>query len=109
MEQLLKSHPETGGGGSIPKDKVEDLGGDTHVDPLDDGKVILDPLGIMGLRHGGGVDVGAKIAAPEVNFEEVAPMVIVVGGEIEGNGDIGSKIGDCIGEGEHRRHRWWLW
>ena len=53
--------------------------------------------------------MGAKIAAPEVNFEEVAPMVVVVGGEIEGNGDIGTNIGDCIGEGEHRRHRWWLW
>ena len=48
---------------------------------MDDSEVILDPLGIMGLRHGGGADVGAKIAAPEVSFEEVVPMVIVVGGE----------------------------
>ena len=105
----MKGRPETGGGGGFPEDEIEDLGGDAHVDPLDDGEVILDPLGIMGLRHGGGVDVGAKIAAPEVNFEEVAPMVVVVGVEIMGDGDIGTNIGDCIGEEEHRRHRWWFW
>ena len=107
MEQLLKSRPETGGGGGVPEDEIEYLGGDAHVNPLDDGEVILDPLGIMRLRHGGGVDVGAKIAAPEVNFEEVAPMVVVVGVEIEGDGDIRTNIRDCIGEGEHRGHRWW--
>lgn len=89
VEQLPESHPETGGGGSIPKDEIKDLGGDAHVDPLDDGVVILDQLGIMGLRHGGGVDVGTKIAAPEVNFEEVAPMVVVVGVEIKGDGIYG--------------------
>ena len=64
MELLLKSHPETGGGGSIPKDKVEDLGGDAHVDSLDDSEVILDPLEIMGLRHGGGVEWERRLQRP---------------------------------------------
>lgn len=89
LEQLPESHPETGGGGGIPEDEIKDLGRDAHVDPLDDGEVILDPLGIMGLRHGGVFDVGTKIAAIEVNFEEVSPMVVVVGVEIKGDGIYG--------------------
>ena len=43
LEELTESHPEFGGGSSITKNEIEDLGGDSHVDPLYDGEIILDP------------------------------------------------------------------
>ena len=58
LEELTESHPELGGGGSITKNEIKDLGGESHVDPLDDGEIILDPLRIMWLRDSGGGDMG---------------------------------------------------
>jgi hypothetical protein len=49
---------------------------------LYDGKIILDPLRIVGLRNGVGGGVSVKIAVPKVKVEEVAPMIVVVRGEI---------------------------
>ena len=82
LEQLAEGDPELGGGGGIAEDEIEDLGGDSHVDPLDDSEIILDPLWVMRLRDSGGGDVITEIASPEVDVEEVAPMVVVVGGKI---------------------------
>jgi hypothetical protein len=46
---------------------------------LDDGEIILDPARIIGARYGVGGDMGAQIAAAEVDVEEMTPMVVVVG------------------------------
>ena len=45
---------------------VEDFRGDLCVKPLDDGKVVLDPLGIIWSRDSVGGDVGAEVAAAKV-------------------------------------------
>ena len=44
LELPTESNPEFGGDSSITKDEIEDLTGDSHVDPLDYGENILDPL-----------------------------------------------------------------
>ena len=80
LEQLAEGDPELGGGGGIAEDEIEDLSGDSHVDPLDDSEIILDPLRVTRLRDGGGGDVITEIASPEVDVEELAPMLVVVGG-----------------------------
>ena len=46
---------------------------------MDDGEIVFDPAGIIGARDGVGGDVGAQVAAAEVDVEEVTPMVVVVG------------------------------
>ena len=81
LEQLEEGDPELGGGAGIAEDEIEDLGGDSHVDPLYDGEIILDPLRIMRLWDGVGGDVGAEIASPKVDVEELTPMVVVVRGK----------------------------
>ena len=62
--------------------EIEDFRGDSHVDPLNNGEVILDPLRIMKLRASVVGDVRAEVAPPEVNVEEVTPMVVVVSSEV---------------------------
>jgi hypothetical protein len=44
LEELTKSCPEIGGGGTITVHEIEDFRGDAHVNPLDNGEIILDPL-----------------------------------------------------------------
>ena len=63
-------------------DKIEDLCGDSHVDPLNNGEIILDPLRIMKLRKRVVDNVRAEIASPKVDVEEVTPMVVVVSSEV---------------------------
>ena len=62
--------------------EIEDFRGDYHVNPLDNGEIILDPLWIMRLRASVGSNVRAEIASPEVDIEEVTPMVVVVSNEV---------------------------
>ena len=62
--------------------EIEDFRGDSHVNPLDNGEIILDPLRIMKLRASVVGDVKAEIASPEVDVEEVTPMVVVVSSEV---------------------------
>jgi hypothetical protein len=50
------------GGGGVAEDEVEDLGGDARLDPLDDGEIVFDSLGIIGPRHRVGNDMAAKMA-----------------------------------------------
>ena len=47
LEELSEGCPEIGGGGNMTEDKIENIGGDAHVNPLDDGEIILDPLWIV--------------------------------------------------------------
>ena len=63
-------------------DEIEDLCGDSHVDPLNNGKIILDPLRIMTFRKRFVGNVRAEIAPPKVDVEEVTPMVVVVSSEV---------------------------
>ena len=63
-------------------DEIEDLCGDSHVDPLNNGEIILDPLRIMKLRKRVIGNVRAEIASPKVDVEEVTPMIIVVSSKI---------------------------
>ena len=79
LKQLLEGGPEIGGGGIVGGDQIEELRGDACVNPLDDGEIIFHPASIGRLRRVGGIDVVAKAAATEVDDEEVAPVVVVVG------------------------------
>ena len=81
---------------------VEDLCGDTSVEPLDDREVILDPLRIIWASKTGGGHVRAKIAATEVKIKEMPPMIVVVGSEIENDGDEGANISNGVRERDWR-------
>jgi hypothetical protein len=72
LEELAQSRPESSGGGGLAEDEVEDLGGDTRVDPLDDDEVVSNPTRISGAWNGVVGDVIPKAAAPKVNLEEMA-------------------------------------
>ena len=63
-------------------DEIEDLCGDSHVDPLNNGEIILDPLRIRKLRKRVVGNVRAEIASPKVDVEEVTPMAVVVGRKV---------------------------
>jgi hypothetical protein len=53
-----------------------------------------------------GGNMGGKIASPKMNIEEVAPMIIVVGSEIEGDGDERTDISNGVGEGYLVNRHW---
>ena len=78
LEELAQGRPESGGGGGVAEDEVEDLSGDAGVDPLDNCEVIRDPARICRAGNGVGGDVISKAAASEVNLEKMAPVVVVV-------------------------------
>jgi hypothetical protein len=78
LEELAQGRPESSGGGYLTEDEIEDLGGDAGVDPLDDGEVVRNPARIGGVGNGVVGDVVTKTAAPKVNLEEMAPVVVVV-------------------------------
>ena len=82
LEQLLKGRPKLGGGGVVGGDQIEELRGDACVNPLDDGEIIFHPARIGVLRRVGWIYVVAEAAAAEMDGEEVAPMVVVVGAKI---------------------------
>jgi hypothetical protein len=46
LEELSKGRPEGGSIGGVAEDEIENLSRHPLVDPLDDGKVILDPARI---------------------------------------------------------------
>ena len=52
------------------------------VDPLNNGEIILGPLRIMKLRASVVGDVRVEVSSPEVDVEEVTPMVVVVSSEV---------------------------
>jgi hypothetical protein len=62
--------------------EIEDFREDLHVDPLNNGEIILDPLQIVKLRASVGGDVRAEITSTEVDIEEVTPMVVVVSSKV---------------------------
>ena len=62
--------------------EIEDFCGDSHVDPLYNGEIILDPLRIMKLRASVVGDVRAEIASPKVDVEEMTPMVVVASSDV---------------------------
>ena len=62
--------------------EIEDFCGDSHVDLLYNGEIILDPLRIMKLRASVVGDVRAEVASPKVDVEEMTPMVVVVSSEV---------------------------
>jgi hypothetical protein len=78
LEELAQGRPESSGSGGLAEDEIEDLSGDTRVDPLDDGKVVRNPARFGGAWNGVVNDVVMKTAAPEVNLKEMAPVVVVV-------------------------------
>ena len=81
---------------------IEDFGGDSRVEPLNDGEIVLDPLGIVGARDAGGGYMGAEVAATNMKIEEMPPVVVIVGGEIKNNGDERADIDDGVREGDWR-------
>ena len=49
--------------------EIEDFRGYSHVDPLNNGEIILDPLQIVRLRASVVGDMRAEVASPEVDVE----------------------------------------
>jgi hypothetical protein len=76
LEELAQGCPESGGG--LTEDEIEDFSRDASVNPLDDGEVVRKPARIGGAGNGVGGDMITKAAAPKVNLEEMAPVVVVV-------------------------------
>jgi hypothetical protein len=76
LEELAQGRPESGGG--LTEDGIEDFSRDAGVNPLDDGEVVRKLARIIGAGNGVGGDVITKAAAPKVNLEEMAPVVVVV-------------------------------
>jgi hypothetical protein len=76
LEELTQGRPESGGG--LTEDEIEDFSRDTGVNSLDDGEIIRNPARIGGARNGVSGVMITKTAAPEVNLEEMAPVVVVV-------------------------------
>jgi hypothetical protein len=103
LEELLKRGPKFSGGGIVVGDQVEELGGDPGVNPLDYREVVFQPVSVGGARHRGWMYMVAKTALSKVDVEEVAPVVVVVGGKIKRDQNKGRDIGICIGE----RGSWW--
>ena len=82
LEKLTKGCPQIGGVGTITVYEIEYFCGDSHVDPLNNGEIIFDPLRIVRLRASVVSDVRAEAASPEVDVEEVTAMVVVVSSEV---------------------------
>jgi hypothetical protein len=55
------------------------------------------------MRRRGWVDMVAKTTSAKMDVEEMAPVVVVVSGEIKQDRNKGRDIGNCIGE----RGLWW--
>ena len=66
LKELTQGGPDLGGGGIVVVEDIEDFCGDPGVKPLDDGEVVLDPLGIIWARDAVGGDVGTEVAAAKV-------------------------------------------
>ena len=82
LEELTKGRPQIGGGDTVTVDEIEDFCGDSHVDPLHNGEIILDPSRVMKLRKRVVGNLRAEIASPKVDVEEVTPMVVVVSSKV---------------------------
>jgi hypothetical protein len=78
LKKLMEGIPEGGGHGRLAEDEVQDPGGDSSVDPLNNGEIILDATRIIRARNGVSGDMMKNIASTEVNIEEITPMVVVV-------------------------------
>jgi hypothetical protein len=57
----------------IHGDEIEELGGDTCIDPLNDSKIVLHPPWIARLQRRGRIDVMLKTRTTKVNMKQVAP------------------------------------
>lgn len=63
---------------------------------MDDGEVILEPTQVVRGRWSVAGDIVKKGAAPEMNLEEMAPVIVVVAVEIQDDGDERGDVGDRI-------------
>ena len=59
LKQLLEGGPKIGCSGVVVGDKIEKLGGDPSINPLDDRKIVLHPTRIGRLRHRGWMNMVA--------------------------------------------------
>ena len=59
LKQLLKGGPKIGCSGVVVGDKIEKLGGDPSINPLDDRKIVLHPTRIGRLRDRGWMNMVA--------------------------------------------------
>jgi hypothetical protein len=96
LEELLKSGRKFSGGSVVIGDQIEELGGDSGVNPLDDHEVIFQPARIGGARRRGWVDMVAKATLAKMDVEEMAPVVEVMSGEIKQDRNKGRDVGNCI-------------
>jgi hypothetical protein len=78
LKKLMEGSPEGGGRGRLAEDEVQDPSGDSCVDPLNNGEIIVEPTRIIRARNGFSGDMMKKIASTEVNIEEITPMVVFV-------------------------------
>ena len=74
--------------------------GDAGLQPLNNGKIILEPSGIGRGRWCVAGDVMEERTAAKMDLEEMPPIIVVVAVEIKNNGDERSDVSDRIAEGE---------
>lgn len=100
LEEAAKLTLDVVSNSAVLDDKVEELHGDLHVEPLNNGEVIPQPA-VIGLGRSSVVgDVVQQGAAAEVDLQEVTLVVVVLAMKIKDDGDEGSDICDCIAEGK---------
>lgn len=99
LEQALELAPDDEGGGAVLGEEAKQLRRDPRVNPLQNGEVVPDPNGVGGGRRVVVVDVAAEAAPPEVDKEQMTPVVVAVRRQVEDDGDERGYIGDGVNDG----------
>jgi hypothetical protein len=90
-EEVVDGEPNLAREGARGHDDAEQLGGDRAVYPVEDSEVVAPPSGSGGSVGGGVVaeHMGGEATAAKGNEKELAPLGMIGGLEIEGDGNVG--------------------
>ena len=64
---------------------------------MDDREVVLYPSWIARLRGRLWIDMIAKTTSAKMDIKKMVPVVVIVGREVESDGDERGDIGNCVG------------
>jgi hypothetical protein len=102
-EVAFNIRPEREGGDARLVDKIEDVGGDGGVDPVDDATIDLPPLGVALSDWRRGADMVLKTKLAQHRVETAPPLAVVGGGVVEDDGNVVADV-HCLND----RGRGWL-
>jgi hypothetical protein len=90
-EEVVDGEPNLAREGARGHDDAEQLGGDRAVYPVEDSEVVAPPSRSGGSVGGGVVaeHMGGEATAAKGNEKELAPLGMIGGLEIEGDGNVG--------------------